>query len=83
MNSSKVVSKVGITDKDLDFLSKLLFSVLFILAFIMLACNGFYQNWLMIFIKYVVLFSPIIPISLRTNLDITKAMSSFYWIAGD
>ena len=48
-----------------------------ILSFIMLLFNGFEGYWYISYFRYLLLFSSIIPISLRVNLDFAKAVFSF------
>ena len=72
MNSKSPQSKVCLVDKEINFLSKILFSFLMVLAFGICFLNGFHGDWRMFYFRVVLLLSSIIPISLRVNLDLAK-----------
>jgi phospholipid-translocating ATPase len=79
MNSSTPKSKVGMLDLELNKITKILFVIMLLSAFIITCLKGFNQNIifsLISFFRFVVLFCAIIPISLRVNLDIAKAVNS-------
>eukprot|EP01130_Rhizamoeba_saxonica_P001854 TRINITY_DN11681_c0_g1_i1.p1 TRINITY_DN11681_c0_g1~~TRINITY_DN11681_c0_g1_i1.p1 ORF type:complete len:1068 (-),score=186.53 TRINITY_DN11681_c0_g1_i1:43-3246(-) len=82
MNTSHPKTKVGLLDMELNRLSKVLFGLMSLLSLLMVALNGFRSGWLVDFFRYMLLFSAIIPISLRVNLDIAKTLYS-YWIMND
>jgi phospholipid-translocating ATPase len=42
------------------------------IAFLLIACKGFADSWLLQFFRHILLLSSIIPISLRVNLDFAK-----------
>ena len=48
------------------------------LSFLIILFQGFNGLWYMQFIRYVLLLSSIIPISLRVNLDIAKGFFSYF-----
>lgn len=77
MNTSSPNSKVGLLDLEINRLSKVLCALLVILSFLMIALKGFTGLWYIYFIRYMLLFSAIIPISLRVNLDMAKVLYSF------
>ena len=77
MNSSVPKVKTGILDKELNFNNVYLFAIMFILSFILAAFNGFNSHFILLLLKFVVLFCAIIPISLRVNLDVSKTYFSF------
>lgn len=80
MNNSQPRSKVGLLDLEVNTITKLLFFAVFGLALIMIALKGFSGPWYRYLFRFILLFSYIIPISLRVNLDIGK---SFYsWSIG-
>lgn len=55
-------------------MSKVLFGLLVLLSFIMTALMGFKGLWYIYFFRFLLLFSSIIPISLRVNLDLGKTV---------
>jgi phospholipid-translocating ATPase len=77
MNTSQAPSKVGLLDRELNRLSKVLFVMLVLLSLVMVACKGFHGYWYLYFFRFLLLFSSIIPISLRVNLDLAKTWYSF------
>ena len=78
MNTSSPKTKVGLIDQELNFLSKILCIVVLALAVSLVALKGFHGAWIVYMIRFVVLFSTIIPLSLRVNLDMGKT-----WYAQD
>ncbi|CAG9863244.1 unnamed protein product [Phyllotreta striolata] len=80
MNNSVPRSKVGLLDIEVNTITKLLFAAVLGLALIMMALKGFNGPWYRYLFRFILLFSYIIPISLRVNLDMGK---SFYsWAIG-
>ncbi|KAJ2021514.1 putative aminophospholipid-translocase [Coemansia sp. RSA 2337] len=75
MNTGHAKTKVGILDTEVNRLSKILFLVTLILSLAMVALDGFKAVWYVTLFRFLILFSSIIPISLRVNLDMGK---SFY-----
>lgn len=71
-NSSPPTNKIGITDLELNSLSKYLCILMIVCSAIMLAGAGLSTNSPIILFRYVLLLSSIIPISLRVNLDMAK-----------
>jgi phospholipid-translocating ATPase len=69
-------TKDGITDQELNTMSKILCVILVLLALSMVTLKGFQGIWLVYFIRFIVLFSTIIPLSLRVNLDMGKSVCS-------
>jgi len=78
MNASAPSTKVGAVEKELNALSKVLFIVLVLLSFVMVALKGFHGLWLIYFFRFLLLFSAIIPVSMRVNLDMAKTVYSFF-----
>ncbi|XP_017493917.1 PREDICTED: probable phospholipid-transporting ATPase IIB, partial [Rhagoletis zephyria] len=72
MNNNEPRSKVGLLDLEVNSLTKLLFAAVVILAFAMICLKGFYGYWYIYWFRYVLLFSYIIPISLRVNLEMGR-----------
>ncbi|XP_044263269.1 probable phospholipid-transporting ATPase IIB isoform X1 [Tribolium madens] len=80
MNNSTPRSKVGLLDIEVNTITKLLFVAVIALALIMMALKGFGGPWYRYLFRFILLFSYIIPISLRVNLELGK---SFYsWAIG-
>lgn len=80
MNNSQPHSKVGLLDMEINQLTKVLFAAVVGLAFIMMLLKGFSGPWYRYWFRFVLLFSYIIPISLRVNLDMGK--SYYSWAIG-
>ena len=87
MSYKKARSKIGLIDKELNFLSKCLFLMMTILSLI-LTVSGFIskfdgwnyddiKNMIVIFVRFILLLSYILPISLRVNLDFAKLYYSY------
>ena len=76
MNASSPKLKIGILDKELNRSNMYLFAITFVIAFIIASAKGFDAKFIFNFIKYIILFCAIIPISLRVNLDVSKTYFS-------
>ncbi|XP_069687692.1 probable phospholipid-transporting ATPase IIB isoform X2 [Periplaneta americana] len=77
MNNSQPRSKVGLLDMEINQLTKVLFGAVLGLAMVMMCLKGFSGPWYRYMFRFVLLFSYIIPISLRVNLDMGKAFYSW------
>uniref|UniRef100_A0A8C5PC15 Phospholipid-transporting ATPase n=1 Tax=Leptobrachium leishanense TaxID=445787 RepID=A0A8C5PC15_9ANUR len=73
MNTSNPKNKVGMLDLELNQLTKALFLALVVLSVVMVTLQGFVGPWYRYLFRFLLLFSYIIPISLRVNLDMGKA----------
>ncbi|XP_054984045.1 probable phospholipid-transporting ATPase IIB isoform X2 [Sorex araneus] len=73
MNTSNPKNKVGLLDLELNQLTKALFLALVALSGVMVTLHGFVGPWYRNLFRFLLLFSYIIPISLRVNLDMGKA----------
>uniref|UniRef100_A0A672QJH9 Phospholipid-transporting ATPase n=1 Tax=Sinocyclocheilus grahami TaxID=75366 RepID=A0A672QJH9_SINGR len=71
-------TRVGLLDLELNRLTKALFLAQVVLSVVMVALQGFLGPWFRNLFRFVVLFSYIIPISLRVNLDMGK--SAYGWM---
>uniref|UniRef100_A0AAR2LT80 Phospholipid-transporting ATPase n=1 Tax=Pygocentrus nattereri TaxID=42514 RepID=A0AAR2LT80_PYGNA len=78
LNTSQSKNKVGLLDLELNRLTKALFLALVVLSIVMVALQGFIGPWFRNLFRFIVLFSYIIPISLRVNLDMGK--SAYGWM---
>ncbi|XP_029410679.1 probable phospholipid-transporting ATPase IIB isoform X4 [Nannospalax galili] len=74
MNTSNPKNKVGLLDLELNQLTKALFLALVVLSVVMVTLQGFAGPWYRNLFRFLLLFSYIIPISLRVNLDMGKAV---------
>ncbi|KAM5304023.1 putative phospholipid-transporting ATPase IIB isoform 3-T3 [Glossophaga mutica] len=72
-NTSNPKNKVGLLDIELNQLTKALFLALVALSVVMVTLQGFAGPWYRNLFRFLLLFSYIIPISLRVNLDMGKA----------
>uniref|UniRef100_A0A8B9FTJ2 Phospholipid-transporting ATPase n=1 Tax=Amazona collaria TaxID=241587 RepID=A0A8B9FTJ2_9PSIT len=66
-------TRVGLLDLELNQLTKALFLALVALSVVMVTLQGFVGPWYRNLFRFLLLFSYIIPISLRVNLDMGKA----------
>ncbi|KAL3998137.1 phospholipid-translocating P-type ATPase flippase family protein [Acanthocheilonema viteae] len=77
MNTTLPESKVGLLDIEVNNLTKILFLFVVVLASVMVAMKGLDKNWYRYLMRFILLFSYIIPISLRVNLDMAKLFYSW------
>uniref|UniRef100_A0A8C5R0B8 Phospholipid-transporting ATPase n=1 Tax=Leptobrachium leishanense TaxID=445787 RepID=A0A8C5R0B8_9ANUR len=77
MNASNPRSKIGLFDLEVNCLTKILFSALIVVSLVMVALQHFAGRWYLQIIRFLLLFSNIIPISLRVNLDMGKIVYSW------
>ncbi|KAL1933234.1 hypothetical protein VTP01DRAFT_7324 [Rhizomucor pusillus] len=74
MNTNHPRTKVGLLDQEINRLAKVLFIVTLALSIAMVGLNGFHGLWYIYVFRFLILFSSIIPISLRVNLDMGKTV---------
>ncbi|KAF5376750.1 hypothetical protein D9615_007897 [Tricholomella constricta] len=74
MNTSHPETKIGLLDLEINNLSKILCAVTFAMSIVLVALNGFRGLWYIYVFRFLILFSSIIPISLRVNLDMGKTV---------
>ncbi|CEH18028.1 aminophospholipid-transporting p-type atpase [Ceraceosorus bombacis] len=74
MNTSHPGTKVGLLDLEINRMAKILCGVTFALSVGLVALNGFRGQWYVYIFRFLILFSSIIPISLRVNLDMGKTV---------
>ncbi|XP_057384685.1 probable phospholipid-transporting ATPase IIA isoform X2 [Balaenoptera acutorostrata] len=77
MNTSNPRSKIGLFDLEVNCLTKILFGALVVVSLVMVALQHFAGRWYLQIIRFLLLFSNIIPISLRVNLDMGKIVYSW------
>ena len=74
MNASPASVKVGVFEKELNKFSSVLFALLFLISFLATGINGVSSNFIVLFVRFVLLFSFIIPISMRVNIDLSRVI---------
>lgn len=72
LNTSQARLKVGLLELEINSLSKILCALTLFLSLLLVAFHGFGQNWYIDVLRFLILFSTIVPISLRVNLDLGK-----------
>ncbi|EFP01045.1 hypothetical protein GCK72_001413 [Caenorhabditis remanei] len=77
MNTTLPESKVGLLDLEVNNLTKLLFIFVLMLSTVMVIMKGLDNLWYRYLMRFILLFSYIIPISLRVNLDMAKLFYSW------
>ena len=77
LNRMAPQSKRGKTEEEINTLSKVLFAVLAALSVLMVVAQGFSGMWYVYLVRFMILFSAIIPISMRVNLDMAKLFYAF------
>ncbi|KAL9625332.1 MAG: hypothetical protein Q9160_000395 [Pyrenula sp. 1 TL-2023] len=78
MSTAPSRSKTGLLENEINNLTKILCLLTLLLSIILVALEGFEPNnkkkWYVAILMYLILFSTIIPISLRVNLDMGKTV---------
>ncbi|BEJ16980.1 hypothetical protein CspHIS471_0603810 [Cutaneotrichosporon sp. HIS471] len=74
LNTSEPETKMGTLEKEVNKMAKILCTVTFALSVFLVALNGFRGQWYIYVFRFLILFSSIIPISLRVNLDLAKTV---------
>lgn len=74
MNTSSSKAKTGLLELEINSLSKILCVCVFVLSVVLVAANGFGPKWYIDVMRFLILFSTIVPVSLRVNLDIGKSV---------
>ncbi|VUC24232.1 unnamed protein product [Clonostachys rosea] len=81
MSTAPSRSKTGLLEYEINSLTKILCALTLLLSIILVAIHGFEytqgKEWYIKMMRFLVLFSTIVPISLRVNLDLGK--SAFSW----
>ncbi|KAL7985576.1 hypothetical protein Chor_004146 [Crotalus horridus] len=77
MNTSNPRSKIGLFDLEVNCLTKILFTALVVVSLVMVSLQHFAGRWYLQILRFLLLFSNIIPISLRVNLDMGKIVYSW------
>jgi phospholipid-translocating ATPase len=78
LSTSASRSKVGLLEYEINNLTKILCALTLALSFVLVALEGFEptndKKWYVAIMIYLILFSTIIPMSLRVNLDMAKSV---------
>ncbi len=78
MGSMPARTKFGIIDLEINFLSKLLFFLLFLMTVLFVLLQWTEPDYILIqMMRMIILLSSIIPISMRVNLDFAKLFYSY------
>lgn len=78
MNTTSPSVKTGLLELEINKISKLLCLTVLILSIILVLFKGFdNSDWYLDIMRYLILFSTIIPVSLRVNLDLGKSVYSY------
>ena len=82
MSTSSSRSKTGLLEYEINNLTKILCVLTFTLSVVLVGLEGFDnkedQKWYVAIMRFLILFSTIIPISLRVNLDMGKTVYAWF-----
>ncbi|RDL35386.1 Phospholipid-transporting ATPase [Venustampulla echinocandica] len=82
LSTSPSRSKTGLLEYEINSLTKILCALTLSLSIILVALEGFHHvegiKWYIKIMRFLVLFSTIVPISLRVNLDMGKTVYSWF-----
>ncbi|ORC93723.1 phospholipid-translocating ATPase [Trypanosoma theileri] len=77
MNCSKPSTKMGLIESELNFIGALCFLFLVIISFLLVGQQRFDGQWFVMFLRFLILLSAIIPISMRVNVDVGRMWYSY------
>ncbi|KAL9974886.1 hypothetical protein ACROYT_G011986 [Oculina patagonica] len=80
MNTSNPETKFGLIDAEVNNLTKVLFIATMSLSLVLVSIKGYNGPWYRYFVRFILLFSYIIPLSLRVSLDLGKVVYSWMMI---
>ncbi|KAF7944497.1 hypothetical protein EAE96_010888 [Botrytis aclada] len=82
LSTSPSRSKTGLLENEINSLTKILCALTLTLSIVLVALEGFAHvegvKWYVKIMRFLVLFSTIVPISLRVNLDMGKSVYSWF-----
>lgn len=83
LSTSMPRSKTGLLEIEINSLTKILCILTLSLSFILIALEGFStdtegRRWYVGVLRFLILFSTIVPISLRVNLDLGKSVYAWF-----
>lgn len=76
LNTTMSGVKTGLLELEINSLSKILCVTVFLLSVVLVLAHGFplKGKWYIDILRFLILFSTIIPVSLRVNLDLAKSV---------
>lgn len=76
LNTTMTGVKTGLLELEINSLSKILCVTVFLLSVALVLAHGFplKSTWYIDILRFLILFSTIIPVSLRVNLDLAKSV---------
>ncbi|GMM55363.1 putative aminophospholipid-translocating P4-type ATPase [Maudiozyma humilis] len=78
MNTTSPTVKTGLLELEINNISKILCACVFVLSVSLVVFAGFNNaDWYVDIMRYLILFSTIIPVSLRVNLDLAKSVYAY------
>lgn len=77
MNTSQPKVKTGLLELEINKISKILCVSVFLLSAGLVVCQGYTEDWYVDIMRFLILFSTIIPVSLRVNLDLGKSVYAY------
>ncbi|KAF1980791.1 phospholipid-translocating P-type ATPase-like protein [Aulographum hederae CBS 113979] len=82
LSTSPSRSKTGLLEHEINSLTKILCALTLTLSFILVALEGFEpepgRKWYVSVMRFLILFSTIVPVSLRVNLDMGKTVYAWF-----
>ncbi|KAG5491748.1 hypothetical protein JIQ42_01656 [Leishmania sp. Namibia] len=77
LNSTGPRNKIGLIEHELNLIAVLCFSLLLLLSFLLVAQQQFRGDFAVMFVRFFILLSAIIPISMRVNVDVGRLWYSY------
>ncbi|CDF88065.1 probable phospholipid-transporting ATPase NEO1 [Zygosaccharomyces bailii ISA1307] len=78
MNTTTATVKTGLLELEINSISKILCLCVFALSSTLVLLKGLHnRTWYIDIMRYLILFSSIIPVSLRVNLDLAKSVYAY------
>lgn len=74
LNTNASRTKISLLELEVNNISKILCACVFLLSVVLVAFQGFTGEWYLQILRFLILFSTIIPVSLRVNLDMAKSV---------
>ncbi|OCK85288.1 phospholipid-translocating P-type ATPase-like protein [Lepidopterella palustris CBS 459.81] len=82
LSTSPSRSKTGLLEYEINSLTKILCILTLTLSFILVAADGFHttngRSWYISVMRFLILFSTIVPVGLRVNLDMGKSVYAWF-----